>query len=136
MRYSRRLNLADVTARGSLSSTKFCLAQTPAVGAEYLVYAPDGGPFTVDLSAMPNARRLAVESVRSATRETVVQGPIAAGNPACSFQASASPRRCGALPGGHGGAQVTVRRRTACDGAQPADSPTRSSHLEEPRPGS
>jgi hypothetical protein len=37
------------------------LAQTPSAGAEYLVYAPDGGSFTVDLSAMPSSRELAVE---------------------------------------------------------------------------
>ena len=38
-----------------------CLAQTPSTGAEYLVYAPSGGSFTVDLSAMPKSRTLAVE---------------------------------------------------------------------------
>ena len=38
--YSRKLNLAAVTPQGSLSSTGYCQAQTPATGAEYLVYAP------------------------------------------------------------------------------------------------
>ena len=69
----------------SLSSTKFCLAQTPPAGAEYLVYAPAGGPFTVDLSAMPSSRTLAVEWFNPATGTTITQGPIAAGSSSQSF---------------------------------------------------
>ncbi len=42
VRYSRKLNLAEVRPQSSLCSTGYCLAQTPSVGAEYLVYAPDG----------------------------------------------------------------------------------------------
>jgi hypothetical protein len=87
VRYSRRLNLANVTAMGSLSSTRFCLAQTPSVGAEYLIYAPAGGPFTVDLSAMPSARTLAVEWFDPATGTTIVQGPVPAGSRSRSFTA-------------------------------------------------
>jgi hypothetical protein len=59
--YARKLNLVNVTPSSSLSSTGHCLAQTPAVGAEYLVYAPKGGRFTVDLSAMPASRTLTME---------------------------------------------------------------------------
>jgi hypothetical protein len=58
LRYSKKLNLAFVTPRGALSSTGYCLAQTPSVGAEYLVYAPLGGPFAVNLSAMSPSRTL------------------------------------------------------------------------------
>ena len=36
---------------------KFNLAQTPPTGAEYLTYAPAGGAFTIDLSAMPASRK-------------------------------------------------------------------------------
>lgn len=85
LRYSRKLNLANVTPRSSLSSTKFCLAQTPPVGAEYLVYAPSGGAFTLDLSAMPNSRTLAVEWFNPATGETISQTAITAGSSSQSF---------------------------------------------------
>ena len=85
LRYSRKLNLANVLPRASLCSTKFCLAQTPAVGAEYLAYAPAGGAFTLDLSAMPNSRRLAVEWFNPATGETITESPISAGSASQSF---------------------------------------------------
>jgi hypothetical protein len=85
LRYSRRLNLTNVTPRGSLSSTGYCLAQTPSTGAEYLVYAPSGGSFTVDLSAMPGTRRLAVEWFNPATGATIPASPIPSGAPSQSF---------------------------------------------------
>jgi hypothetical protein len=86
LRYSRKLDLAKVTPRSALCSTKFCLAQTPSTGAEYLVYVPAGGPFTVDLSAMSQSRTLAVEWFNPATGQTTSQAPIAAGSSAQSFQ--------------------------------------------------
>jgi hypothetical protein len=85
VRYSRKLNLVNVTSRSSLSTTKFCLAQTPDTGAEYLVYAPRGGAFTVDLSAMPSSRMLAVEWFNPATGTTIPQGAIPAGSRSQSF---------------------------------------------------
>jgi hypothetical protein len=78
--YSRKLNLLLVAPRGSLSSTGQCLAQTHATGAEYLVYAPVGGSFQVDLSAMPRSRRLVVEWFNPATGATITDTPIAAGS--------------------------------------------------------
>jgi len=45
------LNLVKMTPLGGLSSTGFCLADNSATGAEYVVYAPSGGTFTVNLSA-------------------------------------------------------------------------------------
>ncbi len=90
VRYSRKLNLLQVTPRGSLSSTGHCLAQTPPTGAEYLVYAPEGGGFNVDLSAMPSSRRLAVEWFNPATGVTISGMPIAAGS---SREAFAPPFR-------------------------------------------
>lgn len=84
-KYSRRLNLAKVTAQKSLSSTGYCLAQTPAEGAEYLVYAPSGGSFTVDVSAMPAARKLAVEWFNPATGASVAGNPVSAGSSSQSF---------------------------------------------------
>ncbi len=85
VRYSRRLNLANVAPRSALCSTKFCLAQTPEAGAEYLVYAPDGGAFTIDLSAMPKSQMLAVEWFNPETGVTIAQGSIAAGSASQSF---------------------------------------------------
>jgi Family of unknown function (DUF6298)/Putative collagen-binding domain of a collagenase len=87
LKYSRKLNLARIAPRDSLSSTKHCLAQTPVAGAEYLVYAPSGGSFTVDLSAMPDSRMLAVEWLNPATGNTIFQDPIRAGASSQSFTA-------------------------------------------------
>jgi hypothetical protein len=85
LKYSRKLNLSHVSPMGSLSSTRHCLAQTPAVGAEYLIYAPSGGSFTVDLSAMPATRTLAVEWFNPATGETMTTEPVKAGSSSQSF---------------------------------------------------
>jgi len=85
LRYSRKLNLANVIPRTSLCSTKYCLAQTPSVGAEYLAYAPARGAFTLDLSAMPNSRRLAVEWFSPAVGKTITESPITAGSSSQSF---------------------------------------------------
>jgi len=79
LNYSRKLNLAKVSAHGSLSSTGWCLAQVPATGAEYLVYAPGGGAFTVDLSAMAATRSLNVEWFNPATGAATAAGPVSAG---------------------------------------------------------
>jgi hypothetical protein len=45
--YANRMDLASMTPRDDLASTSFCLANP---GTEYLVYLPDGGEVTVDLS--------------------------------------------------------------------------------------
>ena len=86
VRYSRKLNLANVTPGSALCSTRYCLAQTPSVGAEYLVYAPSEGSFTMDLSAMPSSRKLAVEWFNPATGTTTSQSPITAGSSSQSFR--------------------------------------------------
>jgi hypothetical protein len=46
-RYAERMNLAAMTPRTDLASTQYCLANP---GKEYLVYLPEGGEVTVDLS--------------------------------------------------------------------------------------
>jgi collagenase-like protein with putative collagen-binding domain len=79
------LNLVDVSSRSSLCSTSYCLAQTPSEGAEYLVYAPFGGSFTVDLSAMSSSRTLAVEWLNPSTGDTATGDSVAAGSPSQSF---------------------------------------------------
>ena len=57
-----------------------CLAQTPATGAEYLVYAPSGGSFRVDLTAMPKDRKLAVEWFNPSTGAVIVKDPVHSGS--------------------------------------------------------
>jgi Putative collagen-binding domain of a collagenase len=85
LRYSRKVNLANVTPRGSLCSTGYCLAQTRTEGAEYLVYAPSGGPFTIDLSATASSRTLAVEWFNPSTGSTIAGEPIRSGSSSQSF---------------------------------------------------
>ena len=85
LRYSRKLSLGNVTPRSELSSTGYCLAQTPSVGAEYLIYAPSGGSFTVNLSAMPGSRALAVEWFNPSTGATVAGDPVLSGSSAQAF---------------------------------------------------
>ncbi|MBZ5594262.1 MAG: DUF6298 domain-containing protein [Acidobacteriia bacterium] len=85
LKYSRRLNLASVAPRGTVCSTGYCLVQTPAAGAEYLVYAPSGGSFTVNLSAMPASRELAVEWFNPSTGATIPGNTISAGSSSQAF---------------------------------------------------
>jgi hypothetical protein len=87
LNYSRKPNLAKMMPRGSLSSTGYCLAQTAATGAEYLVYAPAGGAFTVDLSAMPKTRSLTVEWFNPSTGAASKATPVPAGSPSQRFTA-------------------------------------------------
>src|SRR5262249_19329637 len=46
--YADRMDLAHATPQGSLSSTGYCLA---APGAQYLVYQPSSGAFTLTMAA-------------------------------------------------------------------------------------
>jgi hypothetical protein len=48
--YAERMDLAATAPHPELASTKHCLTQP---GHEYLLYLPDGGATTVDLSAAP-----------------------------------------------------------------------------------
>ena len=84
-KYSLKLNFANVTPQGDLSSTRYCLAQTPSAGAEYLVYAPFGGKFTVDLSAMPASRTLKSEWFNPSTGSVIEGRTIPAGSAAQGF---------------------------------------------------
>jgi len=49
------MDLAAATPRGDLASTGYCLAEP---GRAYLVYAPEGGEVTVDLSGMAGPARV------------------------------------------------------------------------------
>ncbi len=94
LKYSRRINLVNGTPRSELSTTGYCLAQTPAAGAEYLIYSPSGGSFSVDLSAMPASRTLAVEWFNPSTGATIAGKPISSGS---SSQLFAPPFPQGAV---------------------------------------
>jgi hypothetical protein len=48
--YAQRMSLAAMTPQGKLSSTGHALARAGSTHSEFLVYAPSGGTFTVDLS--------------------------------------------------------------------------------------
>ena len=67
-RYAGLVNLAAMTPRGDLASTGFCLADP---GRSYLVYLPDGGSVTVDLTATTG--ELAVEWF-DAQRDAAIEG--------------------------------------------------------------
>ncbi len=75
--YSKKLNLARVSPQSNLSSTGKCLAQTPSAGAEYLLYAPSGGTFTVNLSA--TSRVLNVEWLNPSTGAVSSGGTVTGG---------------------------------------------------------
>lgn len=64
-RLAERVDLARLTPQGSLASSGFCLAQP---GSEYIVFAPDGGPVTIDLSSI--AARFTAEWIHAVTGES------------------------------------------------------------------
>jgi hypothetical protein len=47
--YAEKINLAAMTPQDALASSRYCLANP---GKEYLIYLPDGGEVTADLSAV------------------------------------------------------------------------------------
>jgi len=57
LRLADQMDLAAMTPRGKLASTGYCLAHAAPDG-EYLVYLPEGGEVTVDLSATPGELRV------------------------------------------------------------------------------
>jgi hypothetical protein len=83
--YADRMNLAAATPQGNLSSTGHALASINTAPPDILVYAPSGGSFTVDLSAMPKSQVLAVEWLNPATGTTLFQSSITAGSSSQPF---------------------------------------------------
>ena len=73
-----KMDLVKATPQSSLSSTGHCLADAVSTGAEYLVYAPSGGTFTVNLSA--TTRVLNVEWFNPSSGATVNGGTISGGS--------------------------------------------------------
>ncbi len=78
---AQRMDLAAMTPRNDLSSTQYCLADP---GREYVVYLPEGGKATVDLSAAKG--RIAVEWFTPQNGEKH-SGVAVAGGGKRSFQA-------------------------------------------------
>lgn len=85
LEFSRRLDLAAMAPRDTLSSTGFCLASTNATRPEYLIYAPAGGSFTVNLSGLSSARRLAIEWFNPATGAHTHEQPVSSGSAEQTF---------------------------------------------------
>jgi hypothetical protein len=80
---NRKLDLLKMTPQGGLCSTGFCLADNVAMGSEYLVYAPNGGSFSVNLSA--TTRTLNVEWLNPSTGAITTGGTIGGGSASQSF---------------------------------------------------
>jgi hypothetical protein len=78
-----RLDLEKMVPAGQLSSTGQCLANAVSLGAQYLVYAPTGGSFTVDLSG--TNRPLDVEWFDPSTGTTVPASPVTGGSRSQTF---------------------------------------------------
>ncbi|MDD4271113.1 MAG: putative collagen-binding domain-containing protein, partial [Thermoguttaceae bacterium] len=76
-RFAERMDLACVKPAGGLASTGYCLAHAAEKAAEYLIYAPQGGPLTVDLSATPG--KLAVEWSNPTSGEAIAGRPVTGG---------------------------------------------------------
>jgi hypothetical protein len=76
--YANRINLAAMVPHGELASTGYCLANPVAQGAEYLLYLPQGGTVTVDLSA--TSETLTVEWFDPSTGQTSPGGTVAGGS--------------------------------------------------------
>ena len=72
--YANRMNLAAAVPRNELSSTEYCLANP---GVEYLIYLPDGGNVTVDLSGASG--KLAMEWLNPNTGERMSGGTTTGG---------------------------------------------------------
>lgn len=75
--YADRINLAAMKPQGTLSSTGHVLANTNERSSELLVYAPSGGAFTVNLSAMKG--QFSVEWMNPASGEKSAGGRVGGG---------------------------------------------------------
>jgi hypothetical protein len=80
-RLADRVNLTTLVPHPELASTRYCLAHP---GQEYLVYLPDGGEITVDLSA--TSGRFTVEWIDAAQGTSRPAEEVAGGAPR-SFKA-------------------------------------------------
>ena len=75
--YAERMNLAAMTPQGKLSSTGHVLADPGAADPEFLVYAPSGGKFSVNLSS--DRGWFSVEWTNPATGAKIVGADVSGG---------------------------------------------------------
>ena len=75
--YADRMDLEAMTPHGELASTNYCLANPSSTNAEYLVYQPTGGSFSVDLSA--SSGPLYVEWLNPSNGQTINSGTVSGG---------------------------------------------------------
>jgi hypothetical protein len=75
--YADRMNLAAMTPQGKLASTGHALASANSAHPEFLVYAPSGGDFTVDLSK--SRGWFAVEWMNAATGAKTAGADVSGG---------------------------------------------------------
>jgi Putative collagen-binding domain of a collagenase len=81
---ANRTQLAAMIPQGSLSSTTWCLANT--VGRpEYIIYAPSGGAFTVDLRGVPSTVSVGGEWLDPTTGVITLVAPVSGGSSAQSY---------------------------------------------------
>ena len=83
VKYSTRMHLAQMTPQPSLASTGWALAHAAGSQAEYLVYQPGSGGFTVNLSATTQV--LKVEWLNPSTGAVTAGTPVTGGSSAQSF---------------------------------------------------
>jgi len=74
--YAKRMDLTTTVPSDDLSSTKYCIANK---GKEYLIYSPDGGDVTVDLTGASG--KLDVEWLVPSTGKTFSGGTASGGGP-------------------------------------------------------
>ncbi len=74
LRYAQRLDMATMVPLGNLASTGYCLASE---GSNYLVYLPQGGSVTLDLSSASGL--LTVEWFNPTTGYTFQSGSVLGG---------------------------------------------------------
>ncbi|HJZ93453.1 MAG TPA: putative collagen-binding domain-containing protein [Gemmataceae bacterium] len=73
-RFAERVNLTEMIPKNELASTKFCLAKP---GSEYLVYVPEGGRVSMDLSGASG--EFAIEWHDAATGKSSRAGAVSGG---------------------------------------------------------
>jgi Big-like domain-containing protein/collagenase-like protein with putative collagen-binding domain len=84
-----KLDLLKMSAQTGLASTTFCLADNVAVGGEFLVYAPNGGSFTVNLSTQAG-RTLNIEWLDPSSGAITNGGTVPGGSSSQPFSTPAS----------------------------------------------
>ena len=72
LRVARQLDLAAMTPRGELASSRYCLAGQGKRGMEYVVYVPQGKEVSVDLAAAKG--KLSVEWLDPVSGKTTSGG--------------------------------------------------------------